>query len=99
MYIYSHGIGTVFEEVGKYKTATGNGELVNNFWRAFVRLMENCTSYQTVFQEIEKKHIQNNVGLKHTIEMKEDQFREEKKELNMEIHKLTKSLEDKQNKL
>ena len=50
LYIYSHGINNIFTEIMQFVNETKSKDLLNNFWRAFIKLLEGCTSYQTVFQ-------------------------------------------------
>ena len=69
LYIYTHGINNIFSELLQYIKTANNHDLLSNFWRAFVKLLEGCTSYQTVFQEVEKRHLQNILQLKHKLEM------------------------------
>lgn len=69
LYIYTHGINNIFAELLQFIKTSNNHDLLGNFWRAFVKLLEGCTSYQTVFQEVEKRHLQNILQLKHKLEM------------------------------
>ena len=57
--MYTHGIDNVFKEMVSMASAKEDSvqrKVLNNFWKAFLRLLEGCTSLRTTQQLIEEDH-------------------------------------------
>jgi hypothetical protein len=55
LYVYTYGINNTFSEIlALTKTSEhASKKIINSFWKAFIKLLEGCTSYRTAFQVIE----------------------------------------------
>jgi hypothetical protein len=67
---------------------------VNNFWRAFIKLLEGCTSYRTTFQIVEETHLKTIAELKDSCIRREQEWLNDKRVLEEEHIKLFKRISE-----
>ena len=56
-------------------------KIVNNFWKAFIKLLESCTSFRTTFQIIEEGYLKNIAELKDSFLRREESWESERQAL------------------
>lgn len=52
--------------------------ILNNFWKAFIKLLEGCTSFQTTFQKVEENYMSKISDLKEAILKRDIEHSKEK---------------------
>jgi hypothetical protein len=96
LYVYTYGINHTFEEILSLTKMNEHAEkkIVDNFWKAFIRLLEGCTSFQTTFQIIEEGHLKNRIELKNTFLKREEEWQSERAALEEKNIKLMKKINE-----
>jgi hypothetical protein len=96
LYIYTYGISNTFNEVIELTKSGEHMEqrIISNFWKAFIKLLEGCTSFQTTFQVIEEGHLRTIAELKDTFVKREGEWLDSKATLEQEIVKLYKQINE-----
>lgn len=99
LYVYTYGINNTFTELLSLTKASEHAErkIVNSFWRAFIKLLEGCTSYRTAFQVIEESYRKQADELREGFAAREASFLEERKHFEAEVVRLSKRISEQSN--
>jgi len=46
-------------------------KVIDHFWKAFIKLLEGCTSFRTTFQVVEESHLKTIAELRHSFCLRE----------------------------
>jgi hypothetical protein len=99
LYVYTYGINNTFTELLTLTKVSEHAErkILNSFWRAFIKLLEGCTSFRTTFQVIEETYKKQTVELRDSFAVREAAFLEEKDHFEGEIARLSKRISEQSN--